>query len=55
MTRFVSEEEFLEICVVKNVRVGSPSVVGTLFVFSGVSSDKADSVHAHESDEFFSL
>lgn len=55
MTRFVSEEEFLEICVVKNVRVGSPSVVRTLLVFSTVVSNKADSVHAHESNEFFSL
>jgi hypothetical protein len=51
MTRFVSKEEFLEICVIKNVRVGSPSVVRALFVFS----DKTDSVHAHEGDEFFRL
>lgn len=51
MTRFITEEEFLEICVVKNVGVGSPSVVGTLLVFS----DEADSVHAHKSNEFFRL
>jgi hypothetical protein len=43
MARFVTEEELLEVCVVENVRVSSPSVVRPLFVFT----DKADSVHAH--------
>lgn len=43
MARFVTEEELLEVCVVENVRVSSPSVVRSLFVFA----DKTDSVHAH--------
>jgi len=43
MARFVTEEELLEVCVVENIRVSSPSVVGSLLVFT----DKADSVHAH--------
>jgi len=51
MTRFVTEEEFLEICVVENVGVSSPSVVGSLLVFS----NEANSVEAHKSDEFFRL
>lgn len=43
MARFVSDEQLLEICVVENEGVGSPSVVGSLLVFA----NKADSVHSH--------